>query len=124
MNAEQYRTYQVAISPDLDITAEEFARAWNADPETHDLATAHFAREKASQFIDPTLLGALLSIPAGITSATLYDLIKGVIERLREEKGQPPQSSQTVQASHKHLHFEQARRPDGTEIIVVDYDEA
>ena len=85
MNREQNHTYKVAISPDLDITAEEFASAWNAGADTHNLATAHFVEEKASQFIDPTLLGALLSIPAGITTMEIYDLIKSVIERVRKE---------------------------------------
>src|SRR3989440_6436562 len=69
MNVEHDHLYQVAISPDLNITAEEFAGAWNADPDTHNLATAHSVEEKASQFMDPTLLiGALLSIPAGVTT--------------------------------------------------------
>ena len=124
MNREHTYTYQVAISPDLNITSEEFARAWNADPNTHKLATAHFAEEKASQFMDPTLLGALLSIPAGITTMEIYDLIKSVIERLRKEKGQPSQSPQSLQTPHKHLHMEQTRKPDGSTIIIVDYEEA
>lgn len=129
MNVEHTHTYQVAISPDLNITTEEFARAWNADPNTHNLATAHFAEEKASQFMDPTLLGALLSIPAGITTMEIYDLIKSVIERVRREKGQvqathSPQSPQKLQTPHKHLHMEQMRKPDGSTIIIVDYEEA
>jgi hypothetical protein len=132
MNGEHDHLYQVAISPDLNITAEEFAGAWNAGPDTHNVATAHFAEEKASQFMDPTLLGALLSIPAGITTMEIYDLIKSVIERVRKEKGQvqashssqSPQSPQSPQRPHKHLHMEQTRKPDGSTIIIVDYEEA
>ena len=129
MNREHTHTYQVAISPDLKITAEEFALAWNAGSDTHNLATAHFAEEKASQFMDPTLLGALLSIPAGITTMEIYDLIKSVIERVRKEKGQvqalpASQAPQSQPTPHKHFHMEQTRKPDGSTIIIVDYEEA
>ncbi|HEV2581091.1 MAG TPA: hypothetical protein VGT44_09580 [Ktedonobacteraceae bacterium] len=136
MKANDYQTYQVAISPDLDISAEEFAIAWNADPDARDLATAHFAEEKAAQFIDPTLLvAALLSVPANVASAALYDLMKAVIERLRNEKEQAPalQASpaqpaspapQSPQTPRKHLHIEQTRKADGSTIIIVDYEEA
>ena len=125
MNIEHDHLYQVAISPDLNITAEEFARAWNAGPDTHDVATAHFVEEKASQFMDPTLLiGALLSIPAGVTTMEIYDLIKSVIERVRKEKGEATQVAHSPLARHKHLHIEQVQKPDGSTIIIVDYEEA
>ncbi len=123
MNREH--TYQVAISPDLNITAEAFARAWNAGHDTHKLATAHSVEEKASQFMDPTLLiGALLSIPAGVTTMEIYDLIKSVIERVRKEKGEATQVAHSPQARHKHLRIEQVQKPDGSTIIIVDYEEA
>ena len=127
MNVEHDHLYQVAISPDLNITAEEFARAWNAGHDTHNLATAHSVEEKASQFMDPTLLiGALLSIPAGVTTMEIYDLIKSVIERVRKEKGQEETSHlpHSPQGQHKHLHIEQVQKPDGSTIIIVDYEEA
>ena len=127
MNGERDRLYQVAISPDLNITAEEFARVWNTDPDTHNLATAHAVEEKASQFMDPTLLiGALLSIPAGVTTMEIYDLIKSVIERVRKEKGQGEAThvAHSPQAQHTHLHIEQVQKPDGSTIIIVDYEEA
>ena len=125
MNREHDHLYQVAISPDLNITAEEFARVWNAGPDTHNLATAHSVEEKASQFMDPTLLiGALLSIPAGVTTMEIYDLIKSVIERVRKVKGEASQVPHSPQGQHKHLHIEQVQKPDGSIIIIVDYEEA
>ena len=109
--------YQLALSPDLDITPEEFARAWNNSAETSNSATALFTDAKAAKFLDPSLLyAAMLSVPANVASAALYDLIKGVIERLRQQKGQPP-------APHQHIHIERTRKPDGTEILVVDIEE-
>ncbi len=110
--------YLVALSPDLDITPEEFARAWNDSAETSKRATALFTDAKTTKFMDPSLLyAAMLSVPANVASAAIYDLIKGVIERLRKEKGQPP-------APQRHIHIERTRKPDGTEILVVDIDES
>jgi len=53
----------------------------------------------------------------------IYDLIKSVIERVRKEKGHT-QVSHSPQAQHKHLHIEQVQKPDGSTIIIVDYEEA
>ncbi len=108
-----YTEYQIALSPDLDITPEEFASAWNDDPDAHDHATAHFSSEKSSQFIDPILVAALLSVPASVASSTLYDLLKSVVTRLHKEKGQTP-------VTQRHVHIEQTTKSDGTKILVID----
>jgi len=57
-------------------------------------------------FYDPTLLaGALISITTGLASNALYDLIKQILAK----KG------------HKHIHIEETKKPDGTRMVVVDY---
>ena len=120
---ENYQTYQIALSDDLGITPEEFAQAWNEDADAHDLATAHFSEEKVSAFIDPTLLSALLSVPAGVATATIYDLIKGVIARLRKEKGQAQMavsSTTPSPGSPSHIRIRETKKPDGTVIAVID----
>src|SRR5579859_3257166 len=96
---ENYRPYQIALSPDLDITAEEFADAWNEDPEARKKdAEVMLSRTGGAKFLDPLVVGALLSIPATVASSEIYDLIKSVIHRLWEKKGQAP-----PQSSHKHI---------------------
>ena len=110
-----YTEYQVAISPELDITPEEFVRAWNANTETSNLATAYFTDAKAAKFLDPTIAGAMLSVPAGVASAALYDLIKLVIARVHKEKGQPQQAQEP-------LHVEETKKPGGGKILAVDKD--
>jgi hypothetical protein len=114
-NDTDYTDYQIALSPDLGITAEEFASAWNDDPDARDLGTIHFSEEKVS-FIDPLLAAALLSIPASVASSTLYDLLKSVVARLRHDKSSKPDAK-------RHVHIEQTTKPDGTVIVVVDVDE-
>lgn len=108
--------YQIALSPDLNITPEEFADAWNEAAETRNAATVRLAQTKGAQFLDPLLAGALLSVPASVASSAVYELIKGVIHRLQEKKGQ-------AQAPHKHVHIEQTEKNDGTKILVIDIDE-
>ncbi len=103
-----YQLYHIALSPDLDITLEEFADAWNEAAETRDT--------RGAQFFDPVLASALLSIPATVASSAIYDLIKGIISHVQEKKAQP-------QAPHRHIHIEQTKKPDGTEILAIDIDE-
>ena len=110
--------YEVVLSPELAITPEEFAQAWNEALETRTLATVHLSEAKGATFIDPLLVGALLSIPATVASSALYDLIKDIIHRLQEKKRTQGQTS------HKHIHIEQTKKPDGTQIIVVDIEES
>ena len=115
-----YRLYHIALSPDLDITPEEFADAWNEADEAREMdADIQLSHAKGAQFIDPTLLAAaLLSVPANVASAAIYDLIKGVIHRLQEKKEQAQ-----MQAPHRHIHIVQTKKPDGTEILAIDIDE-
>lgn len=110
-----YTDYQIALSPDLGITPEEFASAWNDDPDARDLGTVHFSEEKVF-YIDPMLAAALLSIPAGLATSTLYDSLKNVVARLRKEKDSKPETK-------RHIHIEQTTKPDGTVVVAIDVDE-
>jgi hypothetical protein len=113
-----YRLYHIALSPDLDITPEEFAGAWNEAPETRDIAYVQLSQASGAKFLDPVLAAALLSVPANIASVAIYDLIKDTIHRLQEKKKQARSST-----PRKHIHIEQTKKPDGTEILAIDIDE-
>ncbi len=99
--------YHIALSPDLELAPVDFAAAWNEDIETHSIARAHVVPSTGTHY-DPTLIaGAVISITTGLASNLFYDLIKQILTK----KG------------HKHLHIEETKKPDGTHILVVDYDE-
>lgn len=115
-----YQTYQIVLSPDLDITPEEFANAWNETTEARTLAEAHLSEAKGAQFIEPVLTTVLISIGIGAASNLLSDLIKEIIQQLKDKKG--AQSSKGA-PTHKHTHIEQMKKPDGTEMLIVDIDE-
>jgi hypothetical protein len=114
------QTYQVALSPNLDITLEEFANAWNENDVARTIAEARLSEAKGMQFLDPMLVTVLLSVGTGVGSDLLSDLIKGVIQQLKDKKG--AQSGQGT-PTHKHTHIDRIKNPDGSEMLVVDIDE-
>ena len=115
------QTYQIALSPDLHITLEEFATAWNEDDIARTFAEAHLSQAKGTQFFDPMLVTVLLTVGTGIATNLLSDLIEGVIQRLTDKKN--TQSDQST-PTHKHTHIEHIKKPDGSEMLVVDIDKS
>ena len=115
------QTYQIALSPDLHITLEEFASAWNEDDIARTFAEAHLSQAKGTQFFDPMLVTVLLTVGTGVATNLLSDLIEGVIQRLSVKKN--AQSGQGT-PTHKHTHIEHIKKPDGAEMLVVDIDES
>ena len=115
------QTYQIALSPDLHITLEEFATAWNEDDIARTFSEAHLSQTKSTQFFDPMLVTVLLTVGTGVATNLLSDLIEGVIQRLTDKKN--TQSGQGTPA-HKHTHIEHIRKPDGSEMLIVDIDES
>lgn len=100
--------YEIILSPDLGISAEEFTSAWNETTETHDIAEAHLATPKGAQF-DPTLIIAIIiSVTSGVATNVISDQINKLLEK---RKG------------HKHTHIERTTRRDGSERLIVDIDE-
>ena len=113
--------YQIALSPDLHITLEEFTTAWNEDDVARTFAEAHLSQAKSTQFFDPMLVTVLLTAGTGVATNLLSDLIEGVIQRLLAKKN--TQSGQDTNA-HKHTHIEHIKKPDGSEMLVVDIGES
>ena len=62
------QTYQIALSPDLHISLEEFANAWNEDDIARTFAEAHLSQAKGTQFFDPMLVTVLLTVGTGVTA--------------------------------------------------------
>lgn len=115
-----YQTYQIALSPDLDLTFEEFANAWNETLEARAIAEARLIEAAGKQFDAALIAGILISVGTGVASNFLTDVIKDVIQRLLDKKGL--QSSKEM-PTHKHIHIDHMKKPDGTEMLVVDIDE-
>ena len=101
--------YQIALSPDLGLSPADFVAAWNEDAEPRNQSEASLV-PSTSEHYDPTLLVTiLLTVAAGTTSNLLSEFIIRVVEKKKE--------------SHKHTHIEETKKPDGTRLLVVDFDE-
>lgn len=103
------RDYEILLSPELDITPEEFANAWNNFAEARANGVAHTTTAIGSTFDSSLIVAIIISVSTGITSNIISDLIMKVIEK---------------RGSHgKHTHIEHVKKPDGTERFVADIDE-
>jgi len=102
--------YQIVLSPNLHISSTDFVYAWNGDTETRTKAEAQLASPDAANFnpmVDMAMV-VLNNVGWGLATNALYDLIKGVLVK---------------QGVKKHTRIMQIKKPDGTEIFVVDIDE-
>lgn len=78
--------YHLALAPDFDISAAEFAAAWNADPECRKLAEAAITHAAPKGFaLDPGMLHDGLLVLAAFAGSIAADVLKDVIkERLKK----------------------------------------
>ena len=104
------QTYQIALSPDLHISSEEFANAWNEDDIARTFAEAHLSQAKGTQFFDPMLVTVLLTVGTGVATNLLSDLIEGVIQRLTRQKEHPEWPGHTNPQTYTHRTHQKARR--------------
>lgn len=76
--------YEIAISPELDLSAAEVAASWNASAEAKALATAQVKEAGAVSFGDPLTMTVLLmggSFAAGVAANVLTNVLTKVIEQ-------------------------------------------
>jgi hypothetical protein len=113
--------YQIALAPDLGVSAEEFVAEWNEAPECRALAEARLMRQVPQGFpLDADLVQqglVLLSGAAGAVGALALDALKDALkERLtayfgrRLEEALPTKHSIEVGA---------IRQPGGAYLLVV-----
>jgi hypothetical protein len=99
--------YQIALSPELGLSPEDFVAAWNGKANCHVVAEACMTSPKSAQF-DPTLLGVTLtvvgSLALGVASNALYDLIKELLMDC---------------GVRKRTEIVQVDQPDGSRLLVV-----
>jgi len=96
--------YQIALSPDLGVSPEDFVSAWNELPECCAVADARVEAEAPRSF-EPLTAGAIvIGLVSGIVTNALYDLIKKALVK----KG-----------VREQVELSQIERPDGSRIILV-----
>ncbi len=97
--------YQIALSPDLDLSSDDFIAAWNDIPECRDVAEARLAKPTSAQYDPFTVAAAALSsVALGVTASALYDLIKKVLAK---------------KDITKQIEIIQIEQPDGHRLLIV-----
>ena len=106
--------YQIALSPDLDISPADFAEAWNATEHAQEIAPVTLTPTKNESFFDAATTAVIINtattIGVGVVTNAIYDVLKSRLPK----KGKP----------HKHIKVIRLKQPDGTELLVVDEEEA
>ncbi len=105
--------YQIALAPDLEISPEEFAAAWNEMQETQAVGSTTLTRSKNESFFDAATMTIIVSTASGIGIGLVTNAIYDVLKNALIKKGKP----------HKHTKITQLKQPDGTQLIVVDEEE-
>lgn len=113
--------YQILLSPDLELTPEEFTAVWNATPESRAISEARLSSAKGTSFEPITIATILITIGTGVAIDVLSELIKSLIQDIREKRKQKQQSSDT--SSHQKVLIEQFDKPDGTHHLLVDIEQ-
>ncbi len=116
-----YRTYQIVLSPDLELAPEEFAVAWNTHSESRAISEACLSSAKGTSFEPITVAIILITIGTGVATDVLSELIKNLIQDIREKRKQQQQPS--GKAPHQKVHIEQLDKPDGTHHLLVDIEQ-
>ena len=99
--------YEIAVSPELDLTVEEFVAAWNDDPECKNTATAHSGQPTNSAYIDPVTM-LVIPILVGVVSGVGANLLSDLIKRPFMKKG-----------NNKPLNVQVIELPNSNPVIVV-----
>jgi hypothetical protein len=102
--------YRIVLSPSLELSAAEFATAWNETPECAAVGRAQETRQAGAQF-DPAMqaiVEVIGMVAVGVASNALYDLIKEALFR----KGVT-----------KRIEIMEVAQPEGTRLVVVKIEE-
>jgi hypothetical protein len=104
-------SHPIVIDPSLDLSARDFAAAWNAESECRKVAAAEAAAGPAQSY-DPAWAEVvnliLLPLALGVAGNALYDLIKRAV----------------LQAGvRRRTRIVTYSQPDGSELTVVTIDE-
>ena len=100
--------YQIALAHELGISAADFVAAWNSDPDARKEGEASMDQTGRANYDLSLFIGALLSIPAGLATNALSELIKNVLDK---------------HGVDKRTHIEIHEQADGSRLLVIDIDE-
>lgn len=96
--------YQIALAPELGLTPQAFAAAWNESEAARQAGHIDIGETPGNTF-DPATTTLLLTTGLAIASGVLINLISDIIIKASQPKKEPEVRQQTL--------------PDGTKVIIV-----
>jgi len=110
--------YQIRFDPRLEINPADFVAAWNDSSDCKAITEAQVDSSTAVDFDSSaakvlTLLGG---IAIGVTTNTVYDLIKSTVINLPTVQ---KTSTQTLPVRSEFVDIQQIEQPDGTKLLIV-----
>jgi hypothetical protein len=104
--------YQVALSPELGLSPQEFVASWNALPAAREQAEARLEQSTATTY-NPDLLVPILDVASGIVLGmagnAFYDVLKQIV--LKPEHHM------------RKVHIERHEEADGRKVLIIDLEE-
>lgn len=105
--------YQIALTPDLEISPEEFAAAWNEVQEAQAIGSTTLIRSTSKSYLDPATLTIIITTLTSIGSGVVTNVLSEVIKNALAKKGKPQKRTKSTTL----------KQPDGTQLIVVEEEE-
>jgi hypothetical protein len=111
--AEQ-ETYQLVLSPDLDLDPNDIVHAWHEDTQIASKGDIELIGANTRSY-DPALVNQLISITTtvgvGVLTNAIYDVLKAAVTRKH------------TQINGRHFKVTQVDQQDGSKTLVVEADE-
>lgn len=100
--------YQIVLPPDIRVSPEAFADAWNADEQSSVVAEARLKPAQTRSYDPLTVSTVVVDHQIGLGGAALYDLVKHVLSQALDQ----PSTSQRIEVR-------EIDQPDGGRLLVV-----
>lgn len=100
--------YQIVLPPEIGVSAEAFADAWNTDQQSSVVAEARVEPAPTRSYDPLTVSTVAVNLLLGVAGSALYELVKHVLSQALA------QSSAT-----ERIEVREIDQPDGTRLLVV-----
>lgn len=100
--------YQIVLPPEIRVSAEAFADAWNADEQSSVVAAARVDYPVAKSYDPLSVSAVVVDLLVGVAGAALYELVKHVLTQMLDQP-----------AATQRIEVQQIDQPDGTHLLVV-----
>lgn len=88
--------FQIALDPTLNLSPEQFAAAWNDDPDLRSLGEAKTEDATAKGTFDPLSTTILIALTTGIASGAAANLLSEAIINFFKKRAAPEQKPVVV----------------------------